>query len=318
MGSFYYSYREGEKQTNHSNMLRSVLFDVLDQREEFFFHFQPDYRQIRKGGGRPEWSYESLKGILRSLIKSHPVPVVERLYLIVDAVDESDAGERIDVINFLHELCSASGQCIVKVFVASRPVVGLSGHSAKNYTTIRLQDVNSSDISKFAKSFLFGPELDLPPNIAQPATDYITENSQGVFVWVHLVREELLRYAEEGYTKNEIFGLLKILPTELEGIYKGILRQLEGGALRNVEVGRKILQFVQLAYRPLGLDELQQALAIPDDLGSEFSCSDESFEGELIQGIEKRIIACAGGFLEIKALGDHGNSILPINVTGAV
>ena len=37
------------------------------------------------------------------------MPVVERLYLIVDAVDESDAGERIDVINFLHE-CNEPGR----------------------------------------------------------------------------------------------------------------------------------------------------------------------------------------------------------------
>ena len=37
------------------------------------------------------------------------MPVVERLYLIVDAVDESDAGERIDVINFLHE-CHETGR----------------------------------------------------------------------------------------------------------------------------------------------------------------------------------------------------------------
>ena len=306
VASFYYSYREGEEQTNHSNMLRSVLYDILKQNEEFFFHFQSYYREASQGGEHPEWCYESLKRILLSLTKNHPLS--ERLYLIVDAMDESDDGERADVIKFLRELCAAGGPCIVKVFVASRPIVGLSGHSTKNQKVIRLQDVNYSDILRFTASFLGSPELDLPPDIAHSAAGYITENAQGVFVWVHLVREELLEYAKNGYTRNQIFDFLKSLPTELEGIYKRILMRLEGGNERNVEDGQKMLRFVLLTYRPLGLDELGQALAIQDDFDSEFSFSDESFEGNLIRGIEKRIISCAGNFLEIKARGDQGSS----------
>ena len=302
VASFFYSYREGKKQTNHSNMLRSVLYDILNQNKEFFFHFQSHYRNAMQRGGHPRWSYDSLKGILLSLTKNHPVR--ERLYLIVDAMDESDDGERIDVIKFLHGLCSASGQCIVKVFVASRPIVGLSGHSAKSDKVIRLQDVNSSDIRKFAGSFLGGSEINFPHSIARPAAEYITENAQGVFVWVELVRAELPRYAMEGYTKQEIFDFLKSLPTELEGTYERILKQLEGGRGQSVEVGQKMLQFVLFAYRPLGLYELRQALAIQGDLDSGFSCSDESLEEGLIHGIEKRIISCAGDFLEIKGEGD--------------
>ena len=314
VASFYYSYREGEQQTNHSNMLRSVLYDVLSQNEEFFFHFQHSYRQVLQGGGHPKWSYKSLKRILLSLTKDHPVR--ERLYLIVDAMDESDNGERIDVIELLHELCALKGHCIVKVFVASRPVPGLCDHSAKKHKMIRLQDVNNSDILKFAESFLSGPGLGFPPGIAHSATEYITKNAQGVFVWVNLVREELLEYARDGCTKRQIFDFLKSLPTELEGIYEGILKRLENGRKQNIAVGKQMLQFVLFAYRPLGLAELRQALAIQDDLDSEFSCSDESLEEGLIYGIEKRVVSCAGNFLEIKDQGDHGSSHAQIILLG--
>ena len=305
VASFYYSYREGERQTNHSNMLRSVLYDILNQNEEFFFHFQPYYREASQGGRSPEWCYESLKGTLLSLARKHPVR--ERLYLIVDAMDESDDGERTDVIRFLRSLCAAKGPCIVKVFVASRPIIGLSGHWTRNQKVIRLQDVNYSDILRFTASFLDSPELGLSPDIVHSAAKYITENAQGVFVWVHLVREELLDYANDGYTENQIFDFLKSLPKELEGIYKRILKRLEGGKERNVEDGQKMLRFVLLTHRPLGLDELGQALAIRDNLDSGFSCSDESFKRDFIHGIEKRIITCAGNFLEIKTRGDDGN-----------
>ena len=309
VASFYYSYREGETQTNHSNMLRSVLYEILNQNEEFFFHFQPYYREASQGDGPPEWCYESLKGTLLSLTQKHPVR--ERLYLIVDAIDESDDGERADVIKFLRSLCAAKEPCIVKVFVASRPIIGLSGHWTRNQKVIRLQDVNYSDILKFTASFLDSPELGLSPDIVHLAAKYITENAQGVFVWVHLVREQLLEYANDGFTENQIFDFLKSLPKELEGIYKRILMRLEGGKGRNVEDGQKMLRFVLLTHRPLGLDEFGQALAIRDNLDSGFSCSDESFKRDLIHGIEKRIITCAGNFLEIKARGDEGNYFHP-------
>ena len=297
VASFYYSYREGERQTNHSNMLRSVLHDVLDQNEEFFFHFQSYYRQAAKYGGQPQWSYDSLKKVLLSFPKNHPAK--ERIYLIVDAVDESDDAERCDIIELLREICAMKRPCIVKVFAASRPVVGLSGSSALTNKTIRLQDFNYSDIVGFAESFL-GPELELPGDIARRATEYIVQNAQGVFVWVRLVREELLKYARSGCTKNEVFGYLRSLPTELEGLYKRILMELERGEVQHVEIGRMMLLFVLFAFRPLRLDELRQALAIRENHDGTFSCSDKSFEGELIHGIEKRIISCAGNFLEIK------------------
>ena len=303
VASFYYSYREGEKQTNHSNMLRSILFDILNQDEGFFFHFQPFYRQAVRGDRHPEWSYRSLKGILLSLTKNHPVR--ERLYLIVDAMDESDDGERIDVIKFLHELCSANGHCLIKVFVASRPVAGLSGYSLENYK-IRLQDVNYSDILKFTTSFLDESELDIPPGNAHWATK-ITENAQGAFVWARLVREELLRYASEGYSEDDVIDFLESLPAELEEIYKNTLARLEGGTTRNIAIGHKMIQFVLLAYRPLGVDELGQALAIRDHHDSRFPCSDESLQRGLIHEMSKRIISCAGNFLEIKTHDDRGS-----------
>ena len=303
VASFYYSYREGERQTNHSNMLRSVLYDVLDQNEEFFFHFQQYYRQVTKRGGQPQWPYNSLKKILLSFTKNHPAKA--RLWLIVDAVDESDDRERFDIIKLLRQLCAPRGPCVMKVFVASRPVVGLSGQSAKANKMIRLQDVNYSDILGFAESFL-GPELDLPSEIAGPAREYIAQNAQGVFVWVRLVREELIKYARSGCTKNEIFGFLKSLSTELEGLYKHILVQLERGEARDVEIGQMMLQLVLFAFRPLRLEELRHALAIRGSIEATYSCSDESFEGDLIHGIEKRIISCSGNLLEIK--GSDGKS----------
>ena len=43
------------------------------------------------------------------------------------------------------------------------------------------------------------------------------ENAQRVFVWVHLVKVELLEYASDGCSEDDITDFSKSLPTELEG-----------------------------------------------------------------------------------------------------
>ena len=303
VASFYYSHREGEQQTNHVNMLRSVLYDILVRNEQFFFHFQPHYRQGVQPGGGHQWTYKSLRKVLLSFSENHPVN--EKIYLIVDAMDESDGGERSDVINLLHKLCATEGLCIVKALVASRPVSGLSGRPANTRKVIRLQDVNCSDILEFTESFL-GSDIDLPPEDILQATEYIVQHAQGVFVWVDLVRKELLRFTEYGGTRNRIFEFLRSLPTELEELYKTILARLESGRTQDIEDGRRMLQFSLFAFRPLKLEEFRQALAIGDGIDAGFSRSEESFKGDLIHGIERRVTFCCGNLLEIT--GHHGAS----------
>src|ERR1700704_5204274 len=144
VATFFYSYREGESQKDHSNMLRSVLYDALDQDETLFFHFQKLYRQAIRPGEPFRWPYNSLKEILLSL-RDHPVEV--RLYLIVDAVDESTDTDRLEILRLLCELCATTRwPCSVrsKVFIASRPITGLNRRSAEiaNLKVITLQDVN--------------------------------------------------------------------------------------------------------------------------------------------------------------------------------
>src|SRR5205085_12171130 len=138
------------------------------------------------------------------------------------------------------------------------------------------------DILKFVTSFLDELKLAVPHGNAHWATK-LTEGAQGAFVWVRLVGEELRRYSIEGYTTGDVIRFLESLPTELEEIYKDTLGRLERGTRRNIELGQKMFQYVLFAYRPLGQDELQQALAIRENNDSESSLSDESFQEDLIQ-----------------------------------
>ncbi|KAF8538648.1 hypothetical protein BDD12DRAFT_740491, partial [Trichophaea hybrida] len=306
---FFYSYRE--LQMNHSDMLRSILYDVLMQNETFFCHYQHYYRQALQTGTHFQWPYNSLKRILHSF-GGHPTQ--ERLYLIIDAMDESNDKDRSDIIQLLSQLCSTTKSCIIKIFLASRPIARLND-IAPETRKITLQDMNGPDIKRFAESFL-GPNLKLPQNIVNEATEYIVTNAEGVFIWVQLVRDELLKYAMTGCKKKEIFAFLRSLPIGLEEFYKRILEKLENRGPRDITDGAKMFRLVLFAFRPLRVEEIRHALAIPDDVHAEFFPTDQTFEDELIHGITERIIHCGGNFLEIKAnMCTENNTVQVIHQT---
>jgi energy-coupling factor transporter ATP-binding protein EcfA2 len=302
VADFFYSNREGEQQTSHYSMLRSILYNILKQDESFFFHFQAEYRkyqELLRHGQVSEWPYESLKGILKGL-GDHPR--AKRLYLIVDAVDESTDKDRHQIVGLFSELCSGTegslSSIVIKSFIATRPIPDLMHHIQNSHHLITLQEETKDDISKLASSILQDQELRFTGDILQEATRYIVEQAQGVFLWVHFVKEELLTYGRTGCSRTDILELLKRLPTELEDLYQLILKNLENGQKRDIRDGLHILQFVLYACRPLTVAELRHALATRA-LDVE-TPSNQSFQDSLINNIETRVLHCGGNFIEIR------------------
>jgi hypothetical protein len=275
-------------------MLQSILYNILSQNEAFFYYcFQTEYRylvalQERSRSDVVEQEYKSLKKLLLSLSDSSPA---KRIYLIINAVDESDDNDRRDILELLFSLCLRTKYCVIKIFVASRPVTLLDCNISE-FQFIRLQDYTTSDISNFARSFLNRLEF---TNFLEKAAKYIVENAQGVFLWVQLVGQELLDYDIEGRAEEEVFEFLKSLLIELEDFYKRMLYNI-GRKPADLRDGIKMFRFVLFAYRPLLVNELLHALAIWDDLDT--PSSDECFKERI--PFERRIIYCGGNFLEIK------------------
>jgi len=289
VASFFHSRREGELHTNHSNMLRSILYDVLKKNEAFFYHFHSLHRKTLHG----PWPYDSVIKILLSF-KDHPTK--ERLYRIIDAMGESN-NDRCEIFRLLHQLCYKRNHSFVKVFLASRPIGGPNQYDIEIKNIIKLQE-SKLDILKFAESFL--AKLKLSLTCHRQTMDYIVQNAEGVFVWVYLVKQELLKYDETGCNEKEISDFLQSLPTELESIYEHILGRLENNEQRDIEVELRVIQLVLFTYHPLRFQEIQHALAIPGDSDVNNSLSNRSFERERINNIENRIIRRGGNLLDIQ------------------
>ncbi|KAF5661331.1 kinesin [Fusarium denticulatum] len=279
LASFFYSWREGEAQRSHYNMLRSILYSILDQQEAFFYHrFQSEYRRKLAAGGNCKggfvsWDYMSLKTLLSSL---RDYTEHERFYLIIDAVDESDDKDRREILELLL-------------------MAALERRISQFHSFIRLQDETQSDIIHFASAFLQRVDF---PQFVDRARDYIVENANGVFLWVKLVGEELLAYDEQGCAEEDIFEFLKSLPTELDELYQRMLDKMTARTEKENRDGVKMFRFVLFAGRPLSVCELLHALGIPENPETEFFASEELFQRRIPQ--ERRIVHCGGNFLEIK------------------
>ncbi|KAF8534859.1 hypothetical protein BDD12DRAFT_385029 [Trichophaea hybrida] len=287
---YFYTLRGTVLESTHKNMLRSILYSILRHDEAAFFHFQQEFRdyQLRN---HSEWPYESLKKVLSSFAHHPPT---KPLYLILDAMDESIEDDRRNIIQLLCQLCSEENPCRIKIFLASRPSAELQHRIQNNHFVITLQDENEHDITRFADDFLKN-DLSLTGKILDEAAHYVTANAQGVFVWVGLVKIELVGLIETGCTNAEILACLKCLPTELEDFYAFMFDRLESGKDRDIKDGIRLFRLVLIACRPLTVVELRHALAILDR-----SQSYEEFQNNIISAIERRIVHCGGNFLEIK------------------
>ncbi|KAL7782062.1 ankyrin repeat-containing domain protein [Trichoderma afarasin] len=288
---FFYSYREDILQRSHYNMLRSIIHDILYQDEAFFYHIQPEYRLQPRSDTGVEWEYESLKRILISL---RDYSLQRPLYLIIDAVDESEYEDRRNILKLLFQLCAETKHGVVKVFITSRPVEQLDARQKNVNNIIQLHEETVSDISRFARSML--DDLHISRLLAK-ATDFIIKNAHGVFLWVKLVGDRLKASIEVGDSEDAIFQCLEQLPTELDDFYKLMFKSLSENK-PYIPESKTMFQIVLWAVRPLAVNELLHALAMSRVADIESDLSDDVFDGRI--PTKTRITHCGGNFLEVK------------------
>jgi len=113
------------------------------QRRTFFIHFQKGFGSLGQ-----VIIQSGLTKILSNFYCLWQPTLTKQLYLILDAMDESEQSDRRNIIKCMSALCRES---IVhyKVFLASRPFRS-STWSKSVAKFIRLQDENKEDIMKVA------------------------------------------------------------------------------------------------------------------------------------------------------------------------
>ena len=264
IAGFFYNRRGGQTETKHARMLHSLLFQVLEQDSRLFTSFRDVYRNLRENSGNTiSWSYEDLRTIFLNLATFDKFSL--RIYFVVDAMDESDEGERAEILSLLSNACSRPAPCIIKSIIASRPSPDVRILEDLKYCyQIVLEDENRGDIKKVIEAGLVLIEQALGPcsSDLQFVHSYLMENSHGVFLWVELVMRKVKQYVREGATGEGIMIRLMDIPDELYPFYSDIIKKLKARDKYDIAEARDMLTWASFTARPLEVREFGDAIAI--------------------------------------------------------
>jgi len=149
---YFYSSRGGINDRSPKWMLQAFLYQVLGQNPTLLSSFRAAFQKSRKLGHN--WTYVLLQEVFITLssVSNQRTYLTPRLYLIIDAPDESESYEGVDrteVLDFLLQLCSPlpgrNPACIFKVLLISRPASDIET-TLRGVSSIRMHEQTKRDI----------------------------------------------------------------------------------------------------------------------------------------------------------------------------
>jgi hypothetical protein len=261
IATFFFWNSGTDMQKSQQGLLRSLLFQVLSHNPDFIplvlpaqwaehYNTTPTLERQMK---TKIWSLRELHEAFERLIEQQQYQM--SLCFFVDGLDEF-SGDTEQLCMFFKRLGKRSE--MAKFCLSSRPWVAFQenlGHGPK----LRLQDLTFKDIEiyvrdKLQSSQAFMKLADRDPQLLESLKVEIMEKAQGVFLWVKVVIEQLLRGANNRDSIAQLWTRLRSFPGELHPLYNTILTQIEPIYL---EWASKAFQIMRRT-RQLGLDPFQK------------------------------------------------------------
>ncbi|KAK4170920.1 hypothetical protein QBC36DRAFT_109837 [Triangularia setosa] len=248
VASFFFWSSGTKEQRSQAGLLRSILYELLIQDPELVptvfpeqwstlysrslgFRFDWD-----NGNGIPSssvfmdqkfsWRLSQLETALRMLVCQDQIPL--KICLFVDGLDEYE-GDDGEIAALFAQVTKSSDN--IKCCVSSRPhTVFVNAFS--NVPSLRLQDLTYPDIKQYVSD-----KLEADSRMRQLAICYpqdirdliheIVSSASGVFLWVRLVVASLLRGLGNDDGIEDLQARLRILPKDLESLYRHMLLRVE-------------------------------------------------------------------------------------------
>jgi hypothetical protein len=209
-------------QKSSSGLLRSLLYQLLRHDERLvptILAMVPD--QTLKDANAA-WSTRQLGRIFTQAIDLATRPIC----IFLDGLDEFDEDEDY----LIHMITSLSVKPDLKLCVSSRPSHNLNS-AFRGCPWLRLQDLTRKDMEIYVDDFLLkSPKVAyLSQQDGQGASELaesVVEKAQGVFLWVRLVVNILLRGLGNQDSWIELQKRLDILPSDIEKLYSHMWSRL--------------------------------------------------------------------------------------------
>ena len=305
--AFFFHDRGSDVQKSFEGVLHSMLFQILQQVPSLV----PSILQTYRRKCPDKWTLVFLQDALNSILQQEILRV--DICLFIDALDEYK-GKHEDMAIFLANIIAAeqTTHTKIKVCFSSRPLNifldhfrGVLSFSLHEYTKEDISGLVESRMEKNPRmmSFLKSPQEDVRIQAEKLSTE-ICSPAQGVFLWVKLVLDEVLRGYTDGDSIEQLNERLSAIPDDLEELYQRVLTNIP---LHYQKESFIMLQLIQCSSRPFTLHEFTEAFLY----SSVTSITDKSpclAPGDhIIENMERKIKSRCLGFIELQPSNVYGH-----------
>jgi hypothetical protein len=216
----YYFWNQGfEMQKSQLGLFQTLLYQILRNDPGLIPRVCPDRRHYEA------WDIKDLKEIFKR-IATQTVDST-RFCFFIDGLDEYDGVEE-DVVTMLKFLSSS---CNIKICASSRPRSMFEEFFHDKSRILVIHDFTKEDMKTSIKHQLVTNEkfqrLEGSNTVSEKVAEHISNQAQGVWLWVFLVMRDLL----QAVNRNEdLYMLLKIIdqfPPDLKSYFEQIIKRIK-------------------------------------------------------------------------------------------
>ncbi|KAN0073083.1 hypothetical protein V8E54_009197 [Elaphomyces granulatus] len=263
-------------------ILRGIIYLLASEQPFLISHLRKKYDHAGRKLFEDSSAFYCLADILRQMVQD---PKLKAAYLVVDALDECEEGLP-QLLDLITSTVSVQSSCI-KWIVSSRNRDDIEQWLGFDDSHTRLSlELNADHISHavdvyidFKVSQLISFRNDKA--LQEQVQDQIRQKSDGTFLWVALVFEEL-----RGALRRNLSRMLNRIPKGLTPLYDRMVNQIQQLGNDYTQLCLLALSAATLAYQPLHLREIHVVAGLQDEV-------------EELEDLE-RIINMCGSFLTIR------------------
>lgn len=243
-----------KSQNSPQALLRSIIWQLLLQKNDLFKHVQEDYKLHGK-----ENCFKKVSSLWRMLQNMVQDPLANEVFVLIDALDECDLSRREGLLMGLHDLFDDTltlKRGVFKFILTCRP--DIHDIEARLYRVSKSLEMDSTMVKNDLARYIDSRVDELAgcrPQGYHPrekVRKVLRQGHGGTFLWVSLMIADL-----KETLKHEVMDkLANPLPKELPKMYRTILSRIPQERRGDV---RFILHLLVAAARPLSRIEIMAA-----------------------------------------------------------
>ncbi|KAJ5971705.1 uncharacterized protein N7479_001623 [Penicillium vulpinum] len=257
--SFFFCQATDMRINSATSVLRGLIYLLVKKNPSLLHHVRTRYDYAGKTVFEDVNAWSALSTIFRDILND---PKLQMTYLVIDALDECTSGLRT-LLDLIVQESSVNPQ--IKWVVSSRnwPEITERLEIATQLAPISLE-LNEASVSEAVNQFIQHKvdELAKAKSYSEKTRDgvqsYLSSNSQGTFLWVALVCQNLEKI------RFNVLKKLKLFPPGLEALYGRMISQVCES--EDAELCKKILAIMSTVFRPITLHELTSFIKLPDEV----------------------------------------------------